>query len=451
MSEFDVIVVGAGIAGLTAARLLHGAGRRVIVLEARDRIGGRVVTERAGGRVTDLGASWVHGIDDAPLYDAVRGFGMRTVEFSVGSYQPHSRPTAYYSPEGRRLSDAEVASFVDDLTRVDEMLTDAIASSVSGTGYGQAADTVLASLDWPVQRVERVREFLRHRTEEQYGVWIDDLDAHGLDDDETIGDEVVFPDGYDELATHLADGLDIRMRHVVTDIGWDRRGVTVSLGDNLFRASSAVVTVPVGVLRSGTIGFTPPLPEPVAGALNRLAMNNFEKIFLRFPRKFWDDDVYAIRRQGEAGAWWHSFYDLTRLHGEPTLLTFAAGPCAQAIRGWSDTEVAASVMAAIREIFSDATDPESVVVTHWHDDPFSRGSYAYMPPGSTTADHDDLATPVAGVLHLAGEATWTDDPATVTAALLSGHRAAVNISGPVDITTLWSRGSRVADFVPLIG
>ncbi len=439
MSEYDVIVVGAGIAGLTAARLLHGAGWRVVVLEARDRIGGRVVTERAGGRVTDLGASWVHGIDDAPLYDAVRGFGMRTVEFSVVSYQPYSRPTAYYDPEGRRLSDAEVTAFVDDLARVDEMLTDAIASSVSGTSYGQAADTVLASLDRPVERVERVREFLRHRTEEQYGVWIDDLDAHGLDDDETIGDEVVFPDGYDVLAARLAAGLDIRLEHVVTGVTSDTSRVTITVGDKEFRASTAVVTVPVGVLRSGTITFTPPLPEPVAGALNRLAMNNFEKIFLRFPRKFWDDGVYAIRRQGEAGVWWHSFYDLTRLHGEPTLLTFAAGPCAQAIRAWSDDEVATSVMASLREIYSDAIDPESIVVTHWHDDPFSRGSYAYMLPGSTTADHDDLATPIGGVLQLAGEATWTDDPATVTAALLSGHRAAANIAGDIDITTLWSR------------
>ena len=131
--------------------------------------------------------------------------------------------------------------------------------------------------------------------------------------------------------------------------------------------------------------------------------------------------MYVIRRQGEAGAWWHSFYDLTRLHGEPTLLTFAAGPCAQAIRGWSDNEVAASVMASLREIYSDAIDPESIVVTHWHDDPFSRGSYAYMLPGSTTADHDDLATPIGGVLQL------------------SGHRAAANIAGDIDITTLWSR------------
>ena len=220
--EFDVVVVGAGVAGLAAARLLQIQGRRVVVLEARDRIGGRVVTERSGGRITDLGASWIHGIDDAPLYDAVCGFGMRTAEFSVGSFQPYSRPTAYYGPDGRRLSDDEVAAFVDDLRVVDEMITDTIASVASGTTYGQVVEAGLAAIDWESRRVERVREFLRHRTEGQYGVWIDDLDAHGLDDDETVGDEVVFPDGYDQLVTHLADGTDIRLGHVVTGVDWDR-------------------------------------------------------------------------------------------------------------------------------------------------------------------------------------------------------------------------------------
>ena len=298
--EFDVVVVGAGVAGLAAARLLQIQGRRVVVLEARDRIGGRVVTERSGGRITDLGASWIHGIDDAPLYDAVCGFGMRTAEFSVGSFQPYSRPTAYYGPDGRRLSDDEVAAFVDDLRVVDEMITDTIASVASGTTYGQVVEAVLAAIDWESRRVERVREFLRHRTEEQYGVWIDDLDAHGLDDDETVGDEVVFPDGYDQLVTHLADGTDIRLGHVVTGVDWDPSGATVSLADKEFHAPTVVVTVPVGVLRSGSISFTPALPEPVSCALNRLTMNNFEKIFLRFPRKFWADDVYAV---GDVANW----------------------------------------------------------------------------------------------------------------------------------------------------
>src|SRR5689334_911113 len=111
MEHFDTIVVGAGIAGLSAARLLSKAGRRVVVLEARERIGGRVWTDRHDGRVTDLGASWIHGVIDSPVAEAATAFGLRTVEFTVGGYQPDSRPIAYYGPDGIRLSDADAAAF----------------------------------------------------------------------------------------------------------------------------------------------------------------------------------------------------------------------------------------------------------------------------------------------------------------------------------------------------
>ena len=100
-------------------------------------------------------------------------------------------------------------------------------------------------------------------------------------------------------------------------------------------APEAVVTLPVGVLRSGAVTITPPLPPVNRDALGRLRMNAFEKVFLRFPVRFWDDDVYAIRQQGPAGDWWHSWYDLTALDDTPTMLTFAAGPAATATRGRS--------------------------------------------------------------------------------------------------------------------
>jgi len=173
-------------------------------------------------------------------------------------------------------------------------------------------------------------------------------------------------------------------------------------------------------------------------------MNAFEKVFLRFPTKFWDDGVDAIRQQGPESRWWHSWYDLTDLHGTPTLLTFAAGPAAVAIRGWSEDAVADSVLAQLRRLYGEKVEqPSSVLVTSWQDDPFARGSYAYMTVGSTTADHDDLAEPIDGVLHLAGEATWTDDPATVAAAMHSGHRAASRVLGhDIAMNALWTERER---------
>lgn len=459
--RFDTVVVGAGVSGLAAARLLADAGRRVVVLEARERIGGRVHTERIGGRVTDMGASWIHGIDGSPVFEAATAFGMPTVEFTMGSFQAGGRPVAYYDPAGRRLSPEAAAAFIADVAAVDALLPEAIGAAPHGSSYAfvarAAADRAMAQHGWTPDRAERVVEYLHHRSEEQYGADATALDAHGLDDDATDGDEVVFPDGYDRLAEHLAEGLDVRLEHAVSTVRWSRgsRGcveahfVDANGSHRGLIADRAVVTVPVGVLKSGGLKFIPSLPQPVAGALAGLEMNAFEKVFLRFSERFWDEGVYAIRRQGEAGRWWHSWYDLTALHGTPTLLTFAAGDCAKAIRDWSDDRVVASVMAALREIYGDAVpDPEQAHLTHWQDDPWSHGSYAYMTLGSAPEDHELLATPIArepeggSVLHLAGEATWQDDPATVTAALCSGHRAAERILGrPVPISALWASDS----------
>jgi monoamine oxidase len=447
VDRYDTIVIGAGVAGLTAARLLARAGRRIVVLEARDRIGGRVWTERDEGLVTDLGASWIHGIDDSPAAAAAAAFGMPMVEFTVGGFQPDGRPIAYYGPTGERLTDAEARGFASDVHAADAVLRDVVATSDPGDSYLDVTEAALASLGWEPPRADVVREYFRHRSEEQYGAWIEELAAHGLDDDSIEGDEVVFPDGYDRLPEHLAAGLDIRLEHVVSHVRWGSDGVSVTAGQEVLDADSVVVTVPVGVLQGEDFVIEPALPEPVAGALSRLRMNAFEKIVLRFPTTFWDEDVYAIRQQGPGGLWWHSWYDLTALHDTPTLLIFAAGPAARVTRDWDQEQVVESVLAQLRRLYGERVEqPTHVHVTGWQDDPYARGSYAYMAVGSTTADHDDLATPVGGVLHLAGEATWTDDPATVAAALCSGHRAAVGILGrDIPIEDVWVDDELQAD------
>lgn len=439
MEQVDTVIVGAGVAGLTAARLLQDAGRTVVVLEARDRIGGRVHTDRTDG-VVDLGASWIHGVDGSPVAAAAAAFGMRTVEFTVGGFQVDSRPIAYHGPDGRPLSADEARAFAADVHAVDAALPDVIATSGPAASYRDVTDEALSRQEWSADRTQRVREYLEHRAEEQYGAWIEDLAAHGLDDDAIEGDEVVFPDGYDVLPERLADGLDVRLEHIVTRVDWSDDGVWVRTPHGDFSGDTTVVTVPVGVLQAGTMEIVPPLPPVNAEALGRLRMNAFEKVFLRFPARFWEDGVYALRQQGPEARWWHSWYDLTALHDEPLLLTFAAGPAALATRDWSDAQVQASIVAQLRRLYGDGIpDPVGLHRTAWQDDPFAHGSYAYMTVGSTTADHDDLATPVGGVLHIAGEATWTDDPATVPAALFSGHRAAERILGrAVPIERLWA-------------
>ncbi|WNM28334.1 NAD(P)/FAD-dependent oxidoreductase [Demequina capsici] len=437
--DCDVVVVGAGVAGLTAARLLAAQGSRVVVLEARDRVGGRILTDRSDGHATDLGASWIHGIDGSPVAEAVSAFGMRTHEFTVGGYQVDSRPIAYYGPDGSRLPCAAAEAFAADVHAVDDELAASIADCTPDASYRDVTDQALGSISGEPERAQRVREYLEHRSEEQYGAWIEDLAAHGLDDDRIDGDEVVLPDGYDVLPARLAVGLDVRLGEVVTRVEWSGQGVRAWSSGGVVQGVAGIVTVPVGVLRGGDLAFSPVLPAAVTEPLRRLEMNDFEKVFLRFPARFWDDGVYAIRQLEPEGRWWHSWYDLTELDGTPTLLTFAAGPAARETADWTDAQVAESVMAQLRRLYGeDVPAPMSVRRTAWRADPFARGSYAYMTRGSTPADHDALATPIGGVLHLAGEATWTDDPATVAGAMLSGHRAACRVIGrDLPIDGLW--------------
>jgi len=430
VTTYDTIVIGAGMSGVTAARMLADEGRHVVVIEARDRIGGRMNTDRSAGFPVDLGASWVHGIDDSPLWDLVQALGIPTIEYTVGSFQVGGRPIENFDGEATRMDSAGAAQWVSDVERVDDLLGEEIAASSPGDTYRDVTERALDRSGLAPERIDEIREFFRHRVEEQCGAWIGDLDAHGLDEDAIEGDEVIFPRGYDEVPRRIAAGLDIRLNEIVTRVARTTSGVTVSTDQGDYSARTAVVTVPLGVLKAGSIEFSPALPDRIAGAVDRLGMGVFNKIFLQFPERFWAEESYVLRALGEAGEHWHSWYDVSAVSGLPTLLTFAAGPFGRRMQELPDVEVVADALAALRALYGEeVSEPTAHWVTRWGQDPFANGSYSYLATGSSHHDHDDLAGPADGVLHFAGEATWGDEPATVGAAYYSGRRAAERILG----------------------
>lgn len=430
MTTYDTIVIGAGMSGVTAARMLADAGQLVIVLEARERVGGRMNTDREAGFPVDLGASWVHGIDDSPLWDLVRALDIPTLEYTVGSFQAGGRPIENFDGDGRPMDAARTAQWVDDVDEADRLLVEEIAASSPGDTYLDVTERALDRSGFDPERIDEIREFFRHRVEEQCGAWIGDLDAHGLDEDAIDGDEVIFARGYDELPRRIARGLDIRLGHVVTRVARTASGMTVSTGNGEFSARSVLVTVPLGVLKAGSIEFTPPLPESVAAPIARLGMGVFNKIFIQFSERFWGEDTYVLRALGEAGEHWHSWYDVSAVSGRPTLLTFAAGPFGRRMQELADDEIVDDVLSALRALYGDGVGaPTAHWVTRWGHDPYSEGSYSHLAVGSSHHDHDELAGPVDARLHFAGEATWGDEPATVGAALYSGRRAAERILG----------------------
>lgn len=434
MERFDTVVVGAGMAGLTCARMLADAGRSVVVVEARDRVGGRMSTDRTAGFPVDLGASWIHGIAGSPLWELVRALGIPTREFTVGSFQVGGRPMKHFSSSGVRLDAEAAARWVADVRAVDRDLVEVIARSSAGDSYLDVTERALDASGLSPERIDEIRGFFRHRVEEQCGAWIGDLDAHGLDEDAIDGDEVIFPRGYDELPGRIASGVDVRLGHTVRSV--ERRDARwiVHSDAGTFASDDVVVTVPLGVLQSGTIRFDPPLPRRASASIARLGMGVFNKIFVQFAEKFWDDGTYVIRALGAAGERWHSWYDVSAISGIPTLLTFAAGPLGRRMQTLPDAEVVADSVRALRALYGDVVgEPTASWVTRWGDDAHSRGSYSHLPVGASHRDHDALAGPFNGGLHFAGEATWGEEPATVGAAYASGRRSAESILGhPID-------------------
>ncbi|MFI1092329.1 flavin monoamine oxidase family protein [Streptomyces sp. NPDC020917] len=434
----DTIVVGAGIAGITAARLLHAAGQRVVVLEARDRVGGRIRTDRTAGFCVDRGASWIHGLTGNPLTGLVAALAMETHEFTVGSFQAGGRPIADYDESRRLLDDQAARQWTVDVDTADDLFQTTIADSGHDESYAAAAERALARTGWEPERAERVRAFYRHRTEEQCGAEAEEVAAHALDEDAIEGDEVIFPGGYDVLPRALAEGLDVRLGTTVTAVTRSATGVRVDTQDGSFEAAHVIVTVPLGVLKAGAIEFTPALPDSVAGPIARLGMGVFNKVFLQFPDRFWQDGIYAIRQHGQASVPWHSWYDVSAVSGKPMLLTFAGGAWGREIEQKTDEEVVSSVLHSLRKIYGDLVPrPVAHWITRWGIDPLALGSYSYVAVGSSHADHDAMAGPVDGVLHFAGEATWGREPSTVHGALHSGHRAAERILGsPISLAGL---------------
>jgi monoamine oxidase len=262
--------------------------------------------------------------------------------------------------------------------------------------------------------------------EHEYATDAVNLSANHFDDgaDEAGGDALL-PEGYDKVVAAVANGLDIRLGHVVSrvDTSGDRAIVVTSQGN--FQAGAVVITVPLGVLKAGSIEFLPVLSKPKSTAIARLGMGALSKTCLRFESQFWPDDaelidiVPAASRRGQ----WVESLSLTRLVDVPALMMFNAGKFARAVETMTDAEVIASASSALKPAFPEFSTPTGLLRSAWSVDPFSLGSYSFIGVGASLADRDALAAP-EGRRFFAGEACSHDHAATVHGAYTSGEAAA---------------------------
>lgn len=412
-SPGDYVVVGAGMAGLAAARRLADAGLPVTVVEARSRIGGRTWTDTSLGVPVDLGAAWIHGAQGNPLTVLAERVGARTVEtdFDDVTVLDDGKPA-----ETAAVEEISVA-FTAIVDAVDGMTSDAAPDASLADGLAAAG----AQLRDPL-----MQWMVASAISAEYAADPQDLALRWFGHEGQFdGPDLILPGGYRQLTDHLAADLDIRLDTEVTRIAHDGAGVTVETEEQVFDADRVIVTVPLGVLKADTIVFDPPLPDTKRAAVARLGFGLLDKVVLRFDEPFWAQrhgirtDMLGLAGRDQPAS---DLVNGLRFTDVPLLIGLRGGANAVAREADSDQETIDGLVAALG-----APAPAGAVVTRWAADRHARGSYSYLAVGSGPDDQDALAAPVTDRLLFAGEATHPEFFATVHGAYLSGLREADRI------------------------
>lgn len=415
-----IVVVGAGIAGLSAGQKLKAQGYSVVVLEGRPRTGGRIWTDRSLGLPLDLGAAWIHGINGNPVHGMARKLNMQMFRTDFDSVQVFESGKAVARPDLQKM------------IRLQEALLSKITRRKrTATGSESLADVVLPLIaEAPAGRMRRGMRWLTAADMEiEYAADLGQISLKYYDEDEAFpGDDVLFPLGYSALTDWMASGLDVRTNHTVSKIDYSGQMARVTTNRGTFEADRVVVTLPLGVLKTGQVAFHPPLPAARKNAIGRLGMGTMNKIAMVFADCFWPREIHRLGCLKDDSERLVEFWNLMPLSGKPVLVCLSRGNFARSLDRETPAAAAAFALTELKSMFgSSVKEPAAFVRTSWSTDPFSRGSYSSVAPGASISDYETLASPIEDTLFFAGEAASADHPSTVHGAYLSGQRAAAEI------------------------
>ena len=399
----DVLIVGAGASGLAAAQDLCAAGCAVTILEARERVGGRILTAR-DERVpvpAELGAEFVHG--RSPELWKILASGKITAYEVQGEH---------WFPEGGTLQPAGDSGF-EDVFRTMRNYAEPDRS------FAEFLTQAQIDAPWATAYVEGFNAAFSQSISVQ-SLLADDGAAEKIDGERSF--RVL--DGYDRVANALlpADAA-FHLNTPVQEINWRAGHVEVVTAAQTFRAQTAIVTIPLPLLQQRAIRITPG-PDRIMQAAARLEMGQAMRITFAFRERFWEDkaDFSFLHSLGYAVPTWWS----TRPLYAPVLVGWAAGP---KFRPGLNIHDAVGSLAALLGVPEAAVEGQIVTTCFhdWHADPYARGAYSYTPAGAMGA-HAALAEPVENTLYFAGEHTETEGHSgTVHGAIATGRRAARQI------------------------
>jgi monoamine oxidase len=441
----DVLIIGAGMAGVAAGSVLRSAGINPIVLEGRpDRIGGRIWTSYAWpGAPVDLGASWLTHAEINPLAKLAEESGIALAPSDLLNF-------TLSEADGRILPESEVERlfllYSGVYASVKVIAEQRIKRGLPDLPASDAFAHVLREAQFSPDTVRRLGFFFNYTIKEPNASPLSDLSLKYWDDDLVFVQLflAVIPRGYVQLVHRLATGLDIHMGHVVETIAYGPQGVTVSTNRGQFNAPYAIVTLPHGVLRSGVVEFSPPLPAWKQGAIRRLHTGLSNKTYLLFPSRFWNPEPDTLGRIAETTeSRWSTWINFYKYEGIPLLMAFNHSRYARQLESMTDTGVMDEAMQVLRKQYGRGIpDPLGVQRSRWASDPFTHGTLAHVPPASSGADYALMGMPV-GPLGFAGDSTTPDYPTLVFGAYLTGVREAARI-----LTSMGLQGAHPAAVTP---
>ncbi|KAJ8752174.1 hypothetical protein K2173_003782 [Erythroxylum novogranatense] len=427
-----VIVIGGGISGLAAARILHDAAIEVILLESRDRLGGRTHTDYSFGCPVDLGASWVHGVcNDNPLAPLIRSLGL-TLHLTSGDnsilYDHDLESYMLFDMDGNQICQQLVIEVGNTFKRILKETEKVRDDNIDDMSILQAIWIVLDR--HPELRQEglayEVLQWYMGRMEAWFAVDADMISLKTWDQEDILsGGHGLMVQGYDPIIKALAKDIDIRLNHRVTKLCNGSSEVRVWVEDGRsFTADAVILTVPLGVLKANLIQFEPKLPEWKTAAISDLGVGNENKIALQFDNVFWPNVEFLGIVAPTSFACGY-FLNLHKATGHPVLVYMAAGRCAYDLEMLPDESAVNMIMLQLRKMFPNATEPVKYIVSHWGTDPNSLGCYSYDVIGKSVDVYKKLRAPL-GNLFFGGEAVNVEYPGTVHGAYLAGLIAAHN-------------------------